>query len=129
MQLTVDAIKDSGFAGGLVEKTIEWVNPQGDELSAQTWIRPMSYHTSVNDAKAFQEGSSYLATRIARHVCMEDGSPVFRVEDITGIDAEGNPIMVKKDGKKVERGGICKSLNDALLSAINEVSGLGKKKG
>ena len=129
MKLTVDALnKSGGFTGGPVKKHVNWMN-EGDELTADVWIRPMSYHTAVKDLSAFQDGGDIVAQRIALCVCDEDGAPVFQVSDITGYDKDGKPIKVKgDDGKMIERGPLNKELADALMLLVSEVSGLGKSK-
>lgn len=127
MQLTIDALsKKGGFVGAPVKKQVEWVK-DGETFKFDVYVRPMNYHTAVKDVENMRSGADIVASRIAYCICHEDGSPVFRVSDITGIDEEGNPIMVKEKGKLVERGPLCKALTDSLLVLISEVSGLGKK--
>ena len=129
MQLTIDSIKNAGgFSGAPVKREIEW-SFEGETVRADVWVRPMSYHTAVTDVATYQSGGDIVACRLAACVCHEDGSPVFQVSDITGINEEGEPIMVKnEDGKKVERGPLNKELSDALMTLVSEVSGLGKTK-
>lgn len=126
MELNVEMLGSvGGFIGGPVKKQVSWESG-GEENTADVYIRPMSYHTAASDSRALKEGGNILAIRIAEHVCHQDGSPVFRVEDITGINKDGSPVMIKQGRKKVERGPLCKSLSDALIMLITEVSGLGK---
>lgn len=129
MQLTVESIGSSGgFTGGPVKRQVSW-EVGGEEFTADVWIRPMSYHTAVNDITAINSGRDVVAHRLAHCVCHEDGSPVFRVSDITGIDEEGRPVMVlNDDGEEVERGALDSNLANALMILVSEVSGLGKKK-
>lgn len=129
MELTLDALKSAGgFAGGLVKKKVEW-HHEGEPVTFDVWIRPMSYHTAVGDIAAVKSNGDIIAHRLAASVCHEDGSPVFLVSDITGINADGTPIMTKDaDGKPVERGPLNRELADALMVLVSEVSGLGKRK-
>ena len=84
MKLTLDTIQQvGGFTGGPVKREVTWT-AQGEEVSADVWIRPMSYHTAVKDAQAMQNGEDMLAHRLVQCVCNEDGSPLFRLEDVTG---------------------------------------------
>lgn len=128
MQLSVDVIKQSGsFTGGPVKRFVEWT-VNGETFKADVFVRRLSYHTLTGDVSASQHGYDLVASRIASSICHEDGSPVFMASDITGLDDEGRPIMVKDDeGNDVERGPICKSLTDALIEVINDVNGLGKR--
>jgi len=128
MKLTLESLREIGaFTGGPVRRDVEWIQ-NGEKVSAEVYIRPMSYHTAVKDIATAGGGGDILAQRIASCVCHEDGSPAFRVSDITGIDAEGKPIMIEVKGVLMERGAFNKSLSDALIFLIGEVSGLGKKK-
>lgn len=126
MEFTVESLKKAGgFAGGLVKREVEW-EFNGEIVKADVWIRPMSYHTAVKDILAINEGVDLTANRLAMCVCHEDGSPVFQVSDITGLDKDGKPIMVKEKGKMVERGPLNKDISDALMTHVSEVSGLVK---
>lgn len=128
MKLTIDALRQVGaFTGGPVRREVEWVQ-DGELIKAELYVRPMSYQTAVRDITSAHGGVDIVAQRIAGCVCHEDGSPVFLVSDITGIGADGNPIMIDVDGEKVERGPINKNLAEALIYLVGEVSGLGKKK-
>lgn len=127
MELTLDVLKDQGgFTGGPVEREVEWIH-NGEEVKATVWIRPMSYRTAVKDLTAISKGADVVAHRIAMCVCHSDGSPVFQVSDITGLDENGFPVKVKDaDGNEVERGPLNRELADALMLLVSEVSGLGK---
>lgn len=128
MQLSMDALsKNGGFAGGPVKRRVEWYDHNTKErVNADIWVRPLSFYTVMQDAESDAK-QSLVARRIAASICDEDGAPIFRVADITGINDDGTPIMVKdENGKKVERGPLNKELTDNLLAAIAEVSGLGK---
>lgn len=142
MQLTVDYLsKAGGFTGGPVKRQVTYhgvINPEAVEkgeppefgdVVADVWIRPMSYHTAVKDVSAYQSGADIVAHRLAACVCHEDGSPVFQVSDITGVNDDGEPVMVKgPDGNLIERGPLNKTISDALMTLVSEVSGLGKTK-
>lgn len=128
MKLTLESLREVGaFTGGPVRRDVEWIQ-NGEKVSAEVYIRPMSYQTAVRDIATVNGGGDVIAQRIAGCVCHEDGSPVFLVSDITGIGADGNPIMTKVDGVLVERGPINKSLAEALIMLVGEVSGMGKTK-
>jgi|SRR5688572_5671591 len=128
MKLTLESLREVGaFTGGPVRRDVEWVQ-NGKTLKAEVYIRPMSYHTAVKDIITANGGGDILAQRIAGCVCHEDGSPAFRVSDITGIGADGKPIMIEENGELKERGPFNKSLSDALIMLVGEVSGLGKTK-
>lgn len=129
MKLTLETItKSGGFVGGIVKRDVEW-EQDGEVVKAETYVRPMSYHTAVQDLRSVEKNIDLTAQRIAMCICHEDGSPVFQISDITGIDAEGKPIKVKgEDGKLAERGPLNRNLTNALLALIGEVSGLGKKR-
>lgn len=129
MKLTLESLREVGaFTGGPVRRDVEWIQ-NGEKVSAEVYVRPMSYQTAVRDITTVKGGGDIIAQRIAGCVCHEDGSPVFLVSDITGIGADGNPIMIKgDDGVLVERGPINKNLAEALILLVSEVSGLGKTK-
>ena len=125
--LTLDVLQTrGGFTGGPVRREVQWTH-EGEEVSATVWIRPMSYRTASRDLTTLSKGGDLIAHRLALCVCHEDGTPVFRVSDITGLDENGYPITVKDDdGNEVERGPINRELADALMLLVSEVSGLGK---
>lgn len=128
MQLTVESIRSSGFTGGPVKREVVWT-VDGEEVKADVWIRRMSYHTAKTDFLSLAGVGDGVAQRIAACVCHEDGSPVFQVSDITGVNENGEPIMTKdENGEMVERGALNSSLSSALMLLISEVSGLGKTK-
>lgn len=129
MILSVDSIaKMGGYTGGPVRKKITW--QQGnDNLEADIFVRPMSYHTAITDLLPGQTKEMIVANRLCSCICDEGGAPVFRLQDITGIDEDGQPVKIKNDkGEMVERGALCTALSNALMGAVGEVSGLGKKK-
>lgn len=119
MQLNVEELKKQGafVSNKPIKRTIKWCNIDGEEFQADTYIKQLSYYSAISEAKAFNSGDDLTAQRIVGSICHEDGSPVFQMSDITGI----------KDGEPTERGALCKSLADALLIAISEVNGLGKR--
>lgn len=126
MQLTLESLREkSGFSGGLVKRQVEWEH-EGETVKADVYIRPMSYHTAVADIASLRDGVDVVAQRIATCVCHSDGSPVFRVSDITGVNPDGTPVMVKRGNKMEEQGALSKSLADSLILLVGEVSGLGK---
>lgn len=127
--LTVDAIaKSGGFTGGVVRREVKW-KQGGEECSFIVHVRPMSYHTAVNDATNVNgPRPMVVARRLAACLCDAEGAPLFRVSDITGLNDDGTPIMVKnpESGEMEERGAFSANLSNALLAVIGEVSGLGK---
>lgn len=96
-------------------RDINWyvMDDEGNEqeLSAVVFVRKRSFATISAEAK-FVANDSQLAGRIVSSIVDEDGQPVFALEDIIGND---------------DHGPICESLGMALLAAIWDVNGLGKK--
>lgn len=108
MELSVKYLQEMGsFTGAPVEKEITW-NQDGEEKTATTYVRKLSYKTAVSDFKNYQNGD-IVAGRIASCICDKDGKAVFTVEDITG---ESN----------VDRGPFNHNLTISLLDAIAEVN-------
>lgn len=118
-ELNVESLKGNGsfVPVELVKKEIEWNNVDGDECRAETYIKLMSYHTAVSEVHARMAGQDMTAHRIVESVRHADGSPVFQLCDVTGLD---------DDGKCTGRGAMCKSLAESLLRAIAEANGLVK---
>lgn len=115
MQLSIKALMENGaFTGRPVEKEIVWVQ-NGTELKATVFVRPLGYRSAVSDVLSSFGKQDGAAGRIAACICDEAGVPVFTVGDITG---EADP----------ERGELNSELSKALLSAIGEVTQLGKTK-
>lgn len=99
----------------IVEKEVTFYNGEED-ITFTAHIRPLSYKTAAAEIASATQSQEALAARIASTVCDKDSSPVFSVGDITG---EADP----------ERGPLTSELTMALLTAIGEVSGLGKSRG
>jgi hypothetical protein len=113
MNLSIESLaKSKSFTGAPVKKDIEW-EQKGKTLKATTYVRPLSYHSSVSDIRAYTDDGDPVAGRIAACICDENGEPVFTVADIIG---EADP----------ERGPLDGNLTMALLQAIGEVNSLGK---
>lgn len=91
-----------------VKREIKWHNTDGEEQTADVWIRRASYHTITNTWKAAEGNQEHLAARIATMVCAEDGGPIFTTGDVLGT---ADP----------SRGPICDTLFLALITAVNEV--------
>lgn len=127
MKLNLETLRQVGaFTGGVVRREIEWLQ-NGEMVRAEVWVRPLSYQTATADINSMRAGDGPWPRRIALCICHEDGSPVFKLSDITGIGDDGKPVMiVTDDGKEVERGGLCQALFDALVMLVVEVSNLGK---
>lgn len=113
MSLSIDSLKDMGaFTGAPVEREITW--KQGEkEMTATTYVRPLSYLSARSDIVAATAKTDGMAGRIAACICDENGKAVFTPADITG---EADP----------DRGPLDGNLTMALLSVIAEVNGLGK---
>lgn len=127
MEFSVESLQQhGGFSGPPVKRSVEW-QVNGETLSADVYIRPMSYSTVVDNPGGKSTGE-IVAQRLARSVCHKDGSPVFRVSDVTGYNEDGTPVITKVNGEKVERGPLNRELTEALVALVMEVSGLGKKK-
>lgn len=96
-------------------REIKWfvIDEEGheQELSAVVYVRKRSFATISAEAK-FVANDSQLAGRIVSSLVDEEGRPAFTLEDIMGND---------------DHGPICESLGMALLAAIWDVNGLGKK--
>jgi hypothetical protein len=105
--------KMGAFTGAPVKKSVTW--KQGDdELTADVYVRRLSYGAAIEDAKALAGSQEILAGRIAASICDENGQPVFTAADITG---EADP----------ERGPLNHALTMALLAVISEVNHPPKK--
>ncbi len=127
--LTVDKIREcGGYTGGPVQKEIKW-SKGGDDFEAFVYIRPMSYHTAVQDILPGESRQMRVARRLAACICDDEGVPLFTMSDITGLDDQGKPIKIKdpESGKMVERGPLSVELSTALMEALAEVTGLGKR--
>lgn len=115
MQLSIKALMENGaFTGRPVEKEIVWVQ-NGTELKATVFVRPLGYRSAVSDVLSSLGKLDGAAGRIAACICDEAGVPVFTVGDITG---EADPA----------RGELNSELSKVLLSAIGEVTQMGKMK-
>jgi len=91
-----------------VKREIKWHNTEGEELTADVWVRRASYHTITNTWKAAEGNQEHLAARIATMICDEEGGPIFTTSDVLGT---ADP----------SRGPICDTLFLALITAVNEV--------
>lgn len=114
--LSLDSLHSQGaFTGAPVYKQVTWTNDDGQECTFDVYVRRLSYHSAVSDVQAASGKGDGLAGRIAACICDKHGKPVFKPDDITG---EADP----------ERGALHPDLTLALLEAIGEVNGLGKRK-
>jgi spore maturation protein SpmB len=115
MELTIDSLKTMGaFSDAPVERLVKWEHG-GESYEATVFVRPLSYHSAVNDLLAVHNKSDAVAGRIASCICDKDGKAVFTISDITGTN---------------ERGALNAGLTLSLLNVIAEVSGiLGKPDG
>jgi tail assembly chaperone len=96
-----------------VKRQITWTNTEGEEQTADIWVRKASYHTITHAWKQAADNQEHLAARIATMVCDESGGPIFTTGDVLGT---ADP----------SRGPICDTLFLALITAVNEVNS-GKK--
>jgi len=127
MQLSIKSLQTVGaFTGRPIEKSIEW-EQGGQQLSATVFVRPLGFQSAVNDALASTGRMDGVAGRIAASICDEEGNPVFTVRDI--VDGPLDPDELDKDKESTKRlGALDGKLTLALLTAIQEVSDLGKAK-
>lgn len=123
MRLDLDAVSNAGgFSGAPVKREIEW-----KDMVFDVYVRRLSYHSAVSDVRTIASNGDIAASRIAACIVDEHGKPIFTVSDITGINEDGSPVMVKNEkGKMVERGSLDAELAMALMTVISEVNGLGK---
>jgi hypothetical protein len=113
MELSVDSLKESGgFVGLPVKKEVSWKVGK-KKLTADVWVRPLSYHSAVSEVDAYRTSKDGMAARIAASIVNEKGEPVFTIGDITG-DADPS------------RGALARDLTMALMRVIGEVNDLGK---
>jgi len=128
MDLTLEGLqKEGAFTGAPVEKEVTW-EMNGKEYTATVYIRRLSYNSAVADIMALRNRDEAVAGRIASCILGPDGKPIFKPSDITGLNQDGTPMMIKEKGKTVERGPLNADLTLALLQAIGEVNGLGESK-
>jgi hypothetical protein len=125
VKLTAETVQEKGgFTGQPVKREITWKGETYD-----VYVRRLSYRSAVDDAKAYGQGPSAIAAhRIANCIVDENGHPIFSVEHITGVHEDGTPVMIEKDGKKVERGPMDDDLSTVLMLVISQVNNLGKKR-
>lgn len=128
MKLTKElALSRGGTIGAPVKRVVKWTDGNtGEMVEADVWVRRLSYHSLIGDAKAIQDQDRDLlvAHRIANSICDEAGQPIFTVNDILGLDDEGDPIL---DEQGEPRGELTNELAGALYDLVHEVSGLAKK--
>lgn len=124
MKLSVESLRAAGgFTGPPVKREVTW-EVDGNEYTADVYVRRLSYHSAVTDVLSIDSGSDLAANRIANCIVDENGKAVFSVSDITGFFPDGEPVL-DEDGQ--ERGALCSELSIALLGLIAEVNHLGKK--
>lgn len=110
MKLSIDGIASvGGFSHAPVEKEIQWKNREGETITMNTFVRPLSFSSAVAEVRSVAEKTDVVAGRIASSIVDEHGDPVFSVDDITGRGANG-------------RGPLDAKLTMALLNAIAEVN-------
>lgn len=128
MLLTIDNLKQAGaFTGRPIKREVSWMN--GDqELKFDVYVRPLSYYSAVSDLLAIRGSGDSTAGRIASCICDENGIPVFKQEDVTGIKPDGSPVMWinPETGEEEPRGPMSDNLTMALLTVIGEVNRSGK---
>lgn len=129
MELSLETLQQAkGFSGAPVKRQVTWTNTEGEEFTADVWVRKLSYHTAVSDLRSPINNSDPVAGRIALSIVNEVGVPVFRPSDITGLEEDGTPVMTKDaDGNDIERGALDPALTFALLTLISEVNEMGKR--
>lgn len=131
MELNLESLAAAkAFSGAPVKREVTWTNIEGEEFTADVWVRKLSYHTAVSDIRTPVTNGDPVAARIAHCIVNQKGEPVFSVSDITGINEDGTPVTVEdEEGKSVERGALDPALTFALLTLISEVNEMGKKNG
>lgn len=105
--LTLATLKKQGaFVGPPVEKEISWKYDK-EKYSGIVYIRQASCATFEKEVAGLVSRRDAVATRIAAMVCQ---------------NAEGKPLLTYEDAVALNE-----PLTNALLGAINEVNGEGKK--
>lgn len=126
MSLSIASLQDMGaFTGAPVKKEITW--KQGKKThKADIYIRPLAYHSAVNDVMSATGRVDAVAGRIAASICDENGEPIFKVIDITHGPLD--PVELANDPESTKRlGALDGNLTVALLAAIGEVNSPGKQ--
>jgi len=131
MQLSVDSLRATGgFSGAPVKRSVSWTDADGNKVEADVYVRRMSYHTAIGDARELSQGGDVIAARISTSIVNDSGESIFTPSDITGLDDSGMPISVDDgSGNMVERGALSRELTNNLLTLIGEVNELGKQSG
>ena len=96
-----------GFVTGLEKKAISWLSPDGDTITADVYVKPLSFAAVVKSLDNTAPRDEVYAHNIAASICDENGNPLFTVGDILGTSTP-------------ERGAMSRELTIALLSAIGE---------
>lgn len=112
-----DLTEQGGFVGSPVKRTVSWKSFDGEEVSADVYVRKLNFYSAVQEIQAFSDddGNS-IASRIAGCICDEYGKNIFTPEIISGT------------GQFTGQGPLCGSLTIALLAVIGEVNKLGEAK-
>lgn len=113
-QLSVEMLKTAGaFAPAKPERReIKWISDDQNLHEAVVYIRKKSFITLIEESQSSTDSILVMASRISSSVVDENGTPIFKIEDIVGND---------------DHGPICDSLSIALLNAIYDVNGVGNK--
>lgn len=132
MKLNIENLqKCGGFVGSAVEREISWTVGK-DKFTFQVLVKKPSYATFMAEMESRKQNASsqeVTARRIVTCFYNEDGSPLFKKSDITGINEDGSPVMIldEKTGQQREQGAICESLLYELLGVMQELSETGKE--
>jgi len=119
MQLSIDNLRQLGaFTGAPVEREVTW-NHNGEDVSVNVYVRPLSFQSAVADmqaafGKSDDVAARMFAGRIATCIVNPDGTPVFTVDIIMGTAGE--------------QGALSGNLARALWDVIAEVNHAGKTK-
>lgn len=150
MQLTIDSLRaGGGFTGPPVKRQIHWER-DGETITVDVYVRRLSFHAAVSDARSAVGTGDVAVGRIVHSICDASGKPVFTAPDITGINADGTPVLVLDErGDPIqafdeatgellfgdddnpiwlEQGPLDGALTIALLNVIGEVNSLGKQR-
>lgn len=120
MDLNLDTLKaKKAFSAAPVAVDIEW---KGNTFT--TYIRSLSYQTAMGTINAMN-GADPIASRIAASICHRDGTPVFRIADITG-EVVLPPDWAEGDPMPESKGALDPDLAMILLAKIGEVQRVGK---
>lgn len=122
MKFSIENVAQAGGFGGKVVRRQITCTIGDQEYTYDVNVRRLSYFEAVESVEDLDPGV-ILAQRIAACIVDDDGRPVMRAEDVTGIKEDGEPVL---DERGKPRGGLLPELIVALGNVLSEVNGLGK---